>query len=157
MSEKACPRCGETKPLAEYPGDRRTKDGKASACKVCRYAAHKAWCKTERGREIKRELTREYEARNRDTLRERGRAKYREKKDEYYRRTYAANTTAKGKARKSVHNAVRAGRMVKPDHCQRCGAHEPPHRIHAHHHDYTKPRDVEWICSVCHGMEHRAA
>ncbi len=152
---KGCSKCGTYKPLGDFPGDRRTKDGKASACKACRYAAHTRWRKTEAGAAVFRRLNREYHDRNRDKIRARSREKYAASKAEYYRRTYKANKTPKGKARKFVHNAVRAGRITKPGICARCRAAEPPHRIHAHHADYSKPREVEWLCSVCHGKEHR--
>lgn len=32
---KSCTKCGEWKPLAEFFSDKRTKDGKRAACKVC--------------------------------------------------------------------------------------------------------------------------
>lgn len=34
----------------------------------------------------------------------------------------------------------------------RCGTDK---NVHGHHHDYSKPLDVEWLCSTCHGIEHR--
>ena len=48
MATKACSKCKVVKPLDDYPGDSRKRDGKASACKPCRYAVQKAWI--ERGR-----------------------------------------------------------------------------------------------------------
>lgn len=53
-----------------------------------------------------------------------------------------------------VGNAVRSGRLIKPEHCNRCN--DTPRRrdLHAHHHDYAIPLDVEWICVKCHGVEH---
>lgn len=62
------------------------------------------------------------------------------------------------KARVAVNNAVRDGRIVKPVRCQRCG--QAPHRIEAHHADYSKPLEVEWLCKPCHWKadeERRAA
>lgn len=53
-----------------------------------------------------------------------------------------------------VGNAVRDGRLKKPSICSRCGAVPPRRQLHAHHHDYYNPLDVEWICSECHGLEH---
>lgn len=56
-------------------------------------------------------------------------------------------------ARVSLWNAVRSGRLIKPDSCERCGGHG--RRIEGHHHDYSKRLEVEWLCSECHGLTRR--
>src|SRR5580698_1884754 len=43
------------------------------------------------------------------------------------------------------------GKLVRPSSCQRCGRISA---IHAHHHDYSKPLDVEWLCIYCHELIH---
>lgn len=53
-------------------------------------------------------------------------------------------------ARKKLRHAVGAGWVQKPELCP-CGAPVD----HAHHPDYRKPLDVEWLCSKCHGERHR--
>jgi len=58
-------------------------------------------------------------------------------------------------ANKAVGNAVRDGRLMKPDSCENCGG--AGQRIEAHHPDYSKPLEVVWLCSVCHGREHQEA
>lgn len=50
--------------------------------------------------------------------------------------------------------AVRDGKVFKPLECSRCGAIPPRRQLHGHHEDYSKPLEVEWICSGCHGLEH---
>lgn len=54
-------------------------------------------------------------------------------------------------ARVAVGNAIRDGKLkVQP--CERCGY---AVGVHAHHEDYSKPLDVTWLCSRCHGERHR--
>lgn len=53
-------------------------------------------------------------------------------------------------ARERVRRAVRVGRLVKPDSCNRCNT---PGYIEASHQDYTHPLDVEWLCRPCHRRE----
>lgn len=42
---------------------------------------------------------------------------------------------------------------IKRSPCEKCGN----KKSHAHHEDYTKPREVRWLCPKCHGREHRPA
>lgn len=63
----------------------------------------------------------------------------REQKRRYPERVYA---------RELVRRAVRSGRLVRQP-C-RCG----DVRSFAHHHDYSKPLEVEWLCRACHRAEH---
>lgn len=57
-----------------------------------------------------------------------------------------------------VRSALSSGALVRPERCSKCG--EVPKKttdgrasIQAHHHDYSKPLDVEWICAKCHRKE----
>lgn len=60
-------------------------------------------------------------------------------------------------AYKAVRSAIKSGALIRPTECTRCG--ESPSTtdgraaIQAHHHDYSKPLDVEWICAKCHRSE----
>lgn len=57
-------------------------------------------------------------------------------------------------ARRQVKNAVENKRLVKPIVCPRCDQPTAARRMHAHHTDYTKPLDVQWLCGSCHRAEH---
>lgn len=53
----------------------------------------------------------------------------------------------------AVERAVRRGELVPREECERCGR---GGRIEAHHADYTKRLEVEWICVRCHQGEHNS-
>jgi hypothetical protein len=57
-------------------------------------------------------------------------------------------------ARTILNREVKAGRIVKPTKCSRCGKPAPPNRIHGHHDDYDKPLEVRWLCPPCHALAH---
>jgi|SRR5215469_2603730 len=56
-------------------------------------------------------------------------------------------------ARAIVKRAVANGKLVKPLDCQGCGASNK--RLDAHHKDYSKPLEVEWLCRRCHSDRHQ--
>ena len=51
------------------------------------------------------------------------------------------------RARYTAWNAIVSGELERPDDCSRCGEHVS---VEAHHADYGKPLDVEWLCHRCH-------
>ena len=152
---RTCTKCGETKEIEEFPRDRRARDGRASRCKPCRYAAYKVWKRTPGGKAIRVKHQRDRVERKREQIRAHSQEYYQRTKDRYMERLAASAQTPERKARRAVANQIHYHGAKKPTACPRCGEPTPPHRMHAHHHDYSKPLDVEWMCSVCHGIEHR--
>ena len=57
----------------------------------------------------------------------------------------------KSKARAFLNNAVRYGRIFRPETCSECGSRT---RITGHHEDYSKPLEVAWLCYLCHAKRH---
>lgn len=62
-------------------------------------------------------------------------------------------------AHKAAYDAVRAakhkGLIKSPGACEKCGEAERfsatgRSLLHGHHHDYSKPLDLEWLCVKCH-------
>jgi hypothetical protein len=101
-----------------------------------------------------------YEAKYRNKHRERYRAL---KRAAWYRRVKNGTTTPyvpyKRKNRpeavaatNAVGNAIRSGKLTRPNHCSKCGLICKPH---GHHEDYKKPLEVIWLCNICHGMTWR--
>lgn len=62
----------------------------------------------------------------------------------------------KERARKAVQDAVRLGRIAKPDHCARCSRVVVRRALQGHHADYDRPLDVEWLCQQCHQADTNA-
>lgn len=56
------------------------------------------------------------------------------------------------KAYNAVQYALRTGELKRPITCQMCGGTCKPQ---AHHSDYNKPLDVQWLCIKCHRQLHR--
>jgi hypothetical protein len=52
----------------------------------------------------------------------------------------------------AVERALKNGKLVHPNCCERCGRIVP---IEAHHDDYTKPLQVLWVCDKCHRLIHQ--
>jgi len=65
-------------------------------------------------------------------------------------RAYRRRNPEKTKAQNQLNYAVRMGR-IKRQPCEVCGSGV---HIHAHHHDYSKPYDVKWLCFLCHKAKH---
>lgn len=68
---------------------------------------------------------------------------------EYDRKRYHEDPT-KFRARMALNEAVKKG-IVDREPCDKCGA-----IAQAHHSDYSKPLEVEWLCEVHHGERHRS-
>lgn len=152
---KRCSTCGERKPLDEFHRHKGTRDGRNSVCKPCAIKRATAWNRdhpSRRAEIVKQEQKRHPErmAAQRKRHRERHRAKFVE-----HRKRHEARHPEKTQARRKLEDAVQKGYVSKPDICSRCLGQVPAVDLHGHHHDYSKPLDVEWLCRVCHNAEHQ--
>jgi predicted DNA-binding protein YlxM (UPF0122 family) len=68
-------------------------------------------------------------------------------------------TKASDKAQNKLEAEIKAGRVVPPKKCQRCGDggifKDGRTKIQAHHPDYGKPLEVMWLCQPCHHKWHK--
>ncbi len=69
-----------------------------------------------------------------------------------YTKTQRAKFPEKSRAKAWVSVNKLRGKIVYPDVCPKCGS---SGKIHAHHPDYSKPKEIEFMCAQCHKDEHR--
>ena len=139
-----CGSCGRYLPAQEFYEDRRTPNGLKSQCKTCHTRSN---LKT-RDLIKKRLANRAYMRRNRERNLVNVRAQ------ECLASRKRPRTVGR-RARYLLNLAVRRGDIVKPDNCSCCGRDDLI--LHGHHEDYSKPLDVTWLCSECHGERHQHA
>lgn len=145
MSEtKKCSGCGRDLPLSEFNKTKRNKDGLQYRCRACASKYNKARYASDPDR-FKKDV-KAYKEINPDKVLE-TRIK-----------TCASNPTGVN-ARRVVEAAKAAGVLRNPGVCYGCGCTSEEHRIEAHHHDYSQPLEVVWLCTPCHSrmdMQRRA-
>lgn len=134
MTSKICFKCSETKPLTEFYRHAMMADGHLGKCKDCTRKDVRLH------RQDNPERVRAYD---------RARAKLPHRKS-LRDRINAAFPAEKKRAHTAVARAMRNGTLERKP-CAFCGTAEP---VEAHHHDYTKPLDVTWLCKPCHRRFH---
>ncbi len=132
MDEKWCTKCKQMRPIEEFCNKKQSPDGKSWWCRLCRTVSNTKWQSNNRD---KANLC---DRRYRHNHPERIKAKNQD---------YESNNQEKCRAKESVKHALKSGRLVRPDVCSRCFT---PCKPHAHHADYSKRFDVEWLCPLCH-------
>lgn len=158
-NSKPCTKCKCVKPLAEFEIEKRRKSGYGPLCRLCANALNNTYNALPRVRQRMKEL--------------RSRPEAHAKHIEGLRQWYAANPhtgnhprdkqrqaeynrsrshSPEVRARKRFYAAISLGRITRPNNCSVCGKQCKPH---GHHDDYSKPYDVLWVCTKCHGDIHR--
>lgn len=109
-------------------------------CKECTKKRVSEYQKSDKGKEVHRQANKKYN--------QTGQAKERRKIAE---QKYLALPTTKKKqlAKWAVKRAVKAGILVKEP-CKVCGR----LNVHAHHPDYDKQLDIDWLCPEHHHAWH---
>ena len=153
----------------EFHKNRAKKDGLATECRDCKKENDRVSHSRNRNKRLK--MMQEYQEENRKVLRiksieysrsEKGRERnniatkryYSEHKDIIAERMKALRLRKpqEYKARYQFSNVIKLGHIIRPSHCQMCFKEG---LVHGHHADYSKPFDVVWVCTKCHGILHR--
>ena len=171
---RICRRCKIEKDDSDFGKLKCSKDGINPRCKKCccesvkkskpslaaiekkkKYVAE--WQK--QNREKRLQQSRDWYERNLDKARkmsleatkkyystENGKRKRREKADKW-----AKENPDKYLTQRRFKDAIRYGKIIRPNNCENCGVECIPH---GHHEDYSKPYDVKWLCEICHVYIH---
>lgn len=139
MKNLICKCCGKDRPISEYYANKSCQLGVSRKCKECTKKAAR------KNRKANIEYYRQYD-KERASLPQRVLAR------EKYTKEYRKKNPDIYKAHNAVNNAVRDGRLNKPDSCECCGKEA---YLEAHHCDYSKPLDVMWLCKPCHASWHQ--
>lgn len=135
-SMKTCSRCSQDLPLTEFYRHPKILKGTINRCKSCtcravqaNYRKNKAYYYAYEQERFHKPARKIWRMANQKRIRNADPEKYR--------------------ARNAVSNALRDGRLHKLP-CKNCGS----TKSQAHHTDYTKPLEVEWLCFPCHRKQH---
>jgi hypothetical protein len=132
---KRCFKCGAEKPLTQFYTHPGMADGHLNKCKDCA----KVDVRTDRA----------VNPRARAYDRERSKLPHRRANVARVSKAWDVRHPERAKAQTAAGNAVRDGRLQKPTLCEGCGL---PRRLDKHHHDYSKPLVVVWLCKPCHSI-----
>ena len=149
---KACFKCGTEKPLSEFYRHSKMADGHLNKCKDC----------------TKSDVT-QHRNEHIDSIRAYDRKRSMEPHRVEVRKEYAKTESGKQAharalfrsrnkfpekyaARVIFGNALRDGKVKRPNNCSCCGKSCTPH---GHHDDYSKPLEVMWLCVPCHAARHQ--
>lgn len=153
MSTKTCTKCH-----VEYPAtaeffslNKRCRDGLQSPCRVCHRALSKAWNKSHPDRCCA--ASSRYQAAHPEVCHARN-VRWRLANPGRVCAMSARSRKKHSKAVKAVNalnHAIRAGRVVRPDSCSRCGR---PCKPDMHHPNYDQPLQTIPVCRKCHKAIH---
>lgn len=149
---KLCPHCKIGKPLDEdFQKNKARCGGFNSWCKACSKPQQQQWARNHP--EKVRASQQRWNEQHPEAAKQKQR-RYRQAHPELVaqRTTYERHThPERVKARKAVYYALKTRKILKPSMCQHCGETKP---LQAHHKDYSRLLDVEWLCVRCHTLHH---
>jgi hypothetical protein len=132
---KTCNRCSLERPVEEFVRNWRMPSGRINQCNRCRLMASRAYKSLSKVKEKRRKRDEAV----RDQMKK-------------VKMNWKNKNRHKIQAHDKVYRAVRAGKILKPERCEKCS-----HlgKVQAHHESYSEPYDVVWLCPDCHYGRHR--
>jgi hypothetical protein len=141
---KMCTKCKRSLVEKQFHRNKRMKDGLHIWCKQCvkKYKQHyqDTVCQTQEWKEKRNERKKSWKSASKEAVNERSAKACQNNQDKY-------------QARRVVLYAIRHGELKKGP-CEyadeTCDG-----KVHAHHLDYSRPLEVQWLCVKHHGEVHR--
>ena len=132
---RTCNVCKELKPLEMFFKDKNRAEGRTYRCKDCERLQRREQRKNNIETFIRKD--RNYYINNKEKIRLARIAWYKKNKH-------------KQSAHEKVKRALLNGTLIRPSKCEQC----ENTKLVAHHEDYSKPLDVNWLCQTCHMRLH---
>lgn len=135
--QKRCSKCKIVKPVSEFSLNRRKKIGLQSWCKSCIRVVAVKYVRLPSVIAHRKKYLKEWHAKHPG-------------KAAQYQAAKRPEPKSRSKAREAFKSAKKYGK-IKSLPCVKCG--NP--KSEGHHHDYSKPLDVTWLCRKHHAELHR--
>lgn len=148
METKVCKKCGRKLPISEFYVHKEMNDGHLSFCKECVKARVRKY-RDDNIDEIREKDKKRHSLVFLNTEKEKNRYKNLQKS----KNNWGKRNRLKRNAHTQLKRAIDKGLILKQNKCEICG--KTNCNIEAHHYDYSKPLDVIWLCTECHGKVHR--
>lgn len=152
-NSKICFKCNIDKPLSEFYKHEQMADGHLNKCKECTKKDTRLNIEKNKDYYIEYDRSRanipkRVAARLAYSKTEAGRAAARKSREKW-----SEHNVIKRSASYIVNNAIKHGRLIKPNVCEACG--KGSQIIHGHHDNYDYPMIVRWLCPSCHSKWHK--
>jgi hypothetical protein len=151
METKECTKCSQIKDVVLFNKRMKSLDGYMPKCQSC----EKEYKNTDKYKESNRIRCKEDYKKN-TTIRKAAVHTYKQTErgkegESKQRKKYRAEYPLKYKAHGIVTRAILSGKLLKQN-CEACGS---TNGVEAHHEDYNKPLDVNWLCVPHHIARHK--
>lgn len=130
---RRCSKCKKAKPMSEFYKNKGSSNGFHYYCKKCFLIDQRERDKKRRDSRPKIPLTDEQKKRRYET-----------------QKRWRLRNKIKFLAHQTVFIALRAGKLLRPKHCQTCGIECKPEAHHWKGYDPKHWLDVIWLCRSCH-------
>lgn len=136
--KKQCFKCGRILDIQEFYQHPKAKDGHLNKCKEC-------------SKQDSRNRLRKYPEKVKEYELKRSKTPERQALRAFYVKKYNKEHPERNKANQCIKRALATGKIIRPKFCAICGK---ECKLYAHHHDYTKPLEVIFVCQSCHKKIH---